>query len=110
VQKLTGPQVDRLFTIEDGQSHCDYTLANAKMRLYLNSDAALEDLRLVETKAHPVAFDNEMARIATAGSQIGKPRSCYSMKLTPRGYNAKSALVGVIRQAVCTENLIRLRG
>jgi hypothetical protein len=100
VQRLTGPQVDRLFTIQDGQSHCDYTLASAKMRIYLNSDAALEDLGLVETKADPVAFDNEMVRIATDGSDIGKPRSCYSMKLTPRGYNAKTALVGVIRQAL----------
>jgi hypothetical protein len=100
VQKLTGAQVDRLFTIADGLSHCDYTLATAKMRLYLNSDAALEELGLVQTKADPVTYDSEIARIAANGSDIGKPRSCYSMKLTPRGYNAKSALVGVIRQAL----------
>jgi hypothetical protein len=100
VQKLTGPQVDRLFTIEEVHSHCDYTLPTAKMRLYLNSDAALEDLGLVETKPDPAAFESEIARTATEGSDIGKPRSCYSMKLMPRGYNAKSALVGVIRQAL----------
>jgi hypothetical protein len=100
VQKLTGSQVDRLFTIVDGQSHCDYTLATAKMRLYLNSDAALEDLQLVETKADPVGFEEEIARITAEGSDIGMPRSCYTMKLTQRGYNAKSALVGVIRQAL----------
>jgi hypothetical protein len=100
VQKLTGHQVDRLFTMEEGRSHCDYTLPTAKMRLYLNSDAELEELRLVETKADPLAFEAEMARIATERSDIGKPRSCYSMKLTPLGYNAKSALVGVIRQAL----------
>ncbi|MEA2874526.1 MAG: hypothetical protein QOH67_4674 [Hyphomicrobiales bacterium] len=100
VQKLTGAQVDRLFTIEEGRSHCDYTLPTAKMRLYLNSDAALEELGLVETKPDASAFDSEMARTAIEGSDIGKPRSCYSMKLTPRGYNAKSALVGIIRQAL----------
>jgi len=49
VQKLTGPQVDRLFTILPEGSHCDYTLATAKMRLYFNSDAELEDLGLVVT-------------------------------------------------------------
>jgi hypothetical protein len=37
-------------------------------------------------------------RIAQEGSNIGKPKSCYSLQLTPRGYDAKSALVGVIRQ------------
>jgi len=100
VQKLTGSQVDRLFTIVDGQSHCDYTLATSKMRLYLNSDAVLEELQLVETKADPVGFEQEIARIAAEGSDIGMPRSCYTMKLTQRGYNAKSALVGVIRQAL----------
>jgi hypothetical protein len=50
VQKLTGPQVDRLFTILPEGSHCDYTLATAKMRLYFNSDAELEDLGLVKTR------------------------------------------------------------
>jgi hypothetical protein len=100
VQKLTGPQVDRLFTILPEGSHCDYTLATAKMRLYFNSDAELEDLGLVKTAADPVTFDNEMARVAAEGSNIGKPRNCYRMTVTPLGYNAKTALVGVIRQAL----------
>ena len=100
VQKLTGPQVDRLFTILPEGSHCDYTLATAKMRLYFNSDAELEDLGLVKTAADPVTFDNEMARVAAEGSSIGKPRNCYRMTVTPLGYNAKTALVGVIRQAL----------
>jgi hypothetical protein len=56
-------------------------------------------MHLVETKPDPIAFENEMARTTTTASDIGKPRSCYSMKLAPRGYNAKSALVGVIWQA-----------
>jgi hypothetical protein len=98
VQKLTGPQVDRLFTVLPGSSHCDYTLATAKMRLYFNSDAELEDLGLVETTADPATFEQELA--GADGSGNGKPRSCYRLKLTDLGYNAKSALVGVIRQAL----------
>ena len=82
VQKLTGPQVDRLFTILPEGSHCDYTLATAKMRLYFNSDAELEDLGLVKTAADPVTFDNEMARVAAEGSDIGKPRNCYRMTVS----------------------------
>ena len=100
VQKLTGAQVDRLFTVLPDSSHCDYTLATAKMRLYFNADAELEELGLIETTADPATFDAEMARIAAEGSDIGKPRSCYRLKLTPLGYDAKSALVGVIRQAL----------
>jgi hypothetical protein len=34
------------------------------------------------------AFDNEMALVAAAGSDIGKPRNCYRMTVTPLGYNA----------------------
>jgi hypothetical protein len=100
VQKLTGAQVDRLFTLEAESVHCDYTLATARMRLYFNSDAELEELRLVATAADPAAFDREISRIEAEGSDVGRPRSCYRMKLTPLGYNAKSALVGVIRQAL----------
>ena len=48
----------------------------------------------------PVGFEEEIARITAEGSDIGMPRSCYTMKLSQRGYNAKSALVGVIRQAL----------
>lgn len=100
VQKLTGPLVDRLFTVLPDSVHCDYTLPTAKMRQYLNSDTELEDLRLVETAADPATYDKEMARVAADRSDIGKPRSCYRLTLTPLGYNAKSALVGVIRQAL----------
>ena len=99
-QKLTGPQVDRLFTIVPGSSHCDYTLANAKMRLYIHIDAELEELGLIKTAADPLTYDKVMASIAESGSDIGKPRNCYSMTVTALGFNAKSALVGVIRQAL----------
>jgi hypothetical protein len=98
VQKLTGPQVERLFTIENGQVHCDYTRPTPKMRLYFYIDAALEDLGLVETEDKPEALRDEVTRVAAEGSDLGSPRSCYSMKLSERGYNAKSALVGIIRQ------------
>lgn len=99
VQKLTGPQAERLFTIENGQSHCDYTDPTPKMRLYFYIDVALAESRLVEIKDDPATLKREMARTAH-GSDIGKPRSCYSMRLTDRGFNAKSALVGIIRQQI----------
>jgi hypothetical protein len=99
VQKLTGPQAERLFTIENGQSHCDYTDATPKMRMYAYTDVALGELSLVDIKDDPAGLKREMVRTAH-GSDIGKPRSCYSMKLTDRGYNAKSALVGIIRQQI----------
>jgi len=101
VQKLSGAQAERLLTLFPVSSHCDYTLATAKMRLYFNSDAELEQLRLVESVADPDTFEKETASIAAeGGSTIGKPRSCYRLIVTRLGYDAKSALVGVIRQVL----------
>jgi len=97
-QKLTGVQAERLFTIVSGTSHCQYSLPTPQMMLYLYNDVALKDLGLVELKDDPIAFKNESLRIAAPGSDIGKALSCYSMSLTRKGANVKSALVGIIRQ------------
>src|SRR6478672_11642153 len=97
-QKLTGVQAERLFTIVSGTSHCQYSLPTPQMMLYLYNDVALKDLGLVELKDDPIALKNESLRIAAHGSDIGKALSCYSMSLTRKGANVKSALVGIIRQ------------
>jgi hypothetical protein len=96
-QKLTGVQAERLFTIVSGTSHCQYSLPTPQMMLYLYNDVALKDLGLVELKDDPIAFKNESLRVAH-GSDIGKALNCYSMTLTRKGANVKSALVGIIRQ------------
>jgi hypothetical protein len=98
VQKLTGDQAERLFTIERGQVSCEYSSPTPKMRMFVYTDAVLADLGLLEMNEDVAAFEREVVRIAHQGSSIGKPKSCYSLQLTPRGYDAKSALVGVIRQ------------
>ncbi len=98
IQKLTGDQAERLFTIEKGQVSCEYSSPTPKMRMFAYTDAVLADLGLIELNDDAAALDRETLRIAQEGSNIGKPKSCYSLQLTPRGYDAKSALVGVIRQ------------
>jgi hypothetical protein len=100
VKKLTGTQAERLLTVVHGSSHCDYRLATPKMRLYFASDVELEELGLVTTEIDPTALANEIAAIAVEGSKIGQPRSCYTLKFTDLGYNAKTVLVGVMRQAL----------
>ena len=100
VKELTAAQVDRLFTIERGGLHCEYTRPTAKMRLYVSVDAQLEEARLVQIEPNLTKLEQEAAQLASGASDIGTPRSCYSMELTSLGYNAKSALVGVIRQAL----------
>jgi hypothetical protein len=97
-QKLTGVQAERLFTIVSGTSHCQYSLPTPQMMLYLYIDVALKDLGLVKFEDDAFALENETARIAGHGSDIGKALSCYSMSLTRQGANVKSALVGIIRQ------------
>ena len=98
VQKLTGDQAERLFTIEKGQTSCEYTSPTPKMRMFLYTDAALADLGLVEMKDDSSALEHEMVQVPVEGPTIGQPKSCYSLQLTPRGYDAKSAFVGLIRQ------------
>ena len=99
VKQLSATLVDRLFTIEKDEPHCEFTRPTAKMRLYLRIDAELAEAGLVEIEPDLAELEKETARIGSGPSSIGTPRSCYRMKLTGLGYDTKSALVGIIRQA-----------
>jgi hypothetical protein len=97
VTKLTGLQVERLFTIDPSQLHCDYSRPNAQMRMYVAIDYELGELELVSS-----SYDAEGSAIKAqeAYSDIGTARGCYRLQLTDRGYNAKTALIGIIREGI----------
>src|SRR5215204_6001938 len=97
VTKLTGLQVERLFTIDPSQLHCDYSRPNAQMRMYVAIDYELGELGLVSS-----SYDAEGSAIKAqeAYSDIGTARGCYRLQLTDRGYNAKTALIGIIREGI----------
>jgi len=102
VKNLSAPEIDRLFTIEPNGVHCEYTKPTATMRVYINADASLEQANLVVVSMDEAKRDEELARTSAGTSNIGLPRSCYRMTLTPLGYDVKSALVGVIKEAFRT--------
>jgi hypothetical protein len=100
VRKLTGVHVDRLFTLDSQQVHCVFTKPDLRMSLYLTLDYELENWKLVESSFDEAALAK--LRDASAGQalNIGEPRSCYRLKLTDVGYDAKTALLGIMRMGL----------
>lgn len=99
IENITGYQLDRLFTIEPDKLHCTYTRPEPDMRLYMVADAELTQTGLVKIEPKDEELAQQISLAAGEPSNIGTPVSCYKMTLTKLGYDTKSVLVGIIRQA-----------
>jgi hypothetical protein len=96
VTKLTGLQVERLFTVDASVPHCDYSRPDPQMRMYMTIDYELNEMGLLTSRPDPDATATEAQK---SYPDIGTARSCHRLELTDRGYNAKTALIGIIREA-----------
>jgi hypothetical protein len=99
VRRLSAPHIERLFTVDPAHIHCVYTKPDANMRRFLMADSDLETWDLVTMKLDEKALEEFSKQVAEKPVAIGVPRSCYHMELTTSGINAKTALLGVIRDA-----------
>ena len=97
VTRLTGLQVERLFTVDPSQLHCDFTQPNAQMRLYVTLDYELGAMGLVSATPDPEGSAIEAQK---THPDIGAARGCYRLQLTARGYNVKTAMIGIIREGL----------
>jgi|1186.fasta_scaffold188498_2 hypothetical protein len=97
VTRLTGLQVERLFTVDPSQLHCDFTQPNAQMRLYVTLDYELGAMGLVSATPDPEGSAIEAQK---THPDIGAARGCHRLQLTARGYNVKTAMIGIIREGL----------
>jgi hypothetical protein len=97
VTRLTGLQVERLFTVDPSQLHCDFTQPNAQMRLYVTLDYELGAMGLVSATPDPEGSAIEAQK---THPDIGAARGCRRLQLTARGYNVKTAMIGIIREGL----------
>jgi len=95
--KLTGAHIERLFTIDPTMVNCLYTKPDMQMSVFLALDYQLQKWDLVRTKPAEKALPEILDKSGGQESEIGRPVSCYTMELTDAGYDAKTALLGIIR-------------
>ena len=99
VRRLSGAHIERLFTVNPAHTHCVFTKPDANMRRFLMADSDLETWGLVKINLDERALEDLSKQVAEKPLAIGTPRSCYHMELTLPGIDAKTALLGVIRDA-----------
>lgn len=96
VARLSGLQLERLFTIDPSQLHCEFARPNLQMRAYAALDYELGTQGLISSTYDP---DGSAAEAIKAHPDIGPSRGCHRLELTARGYNVKTAVIGIIREA-----------
>ena len=95
LSKLTGAHIERLFNVDRTVVSCLYSNPDLPMSVFIGLDLQLERWGFV--KRQPA--EEALAELKKAGGEadIGQPVHCYTMALTPTGYDAKTALLGIIR-------------
>ncbi|MFE1602800.1 hypothetical protein [Methylobacterium sp. ID0610] len=94
IKALNGLELQRLFSLEENGVHCQYSKPTSEMRMFSAVDFDLEQAGLITS-----TYDEEATTAASDRrfADIGAARSCYRLAFTPRGFNVKTVLVGVIR-------------
>ena len=96
--KLTGAHIERLFTIDTpSMVNCVYTKPNMQMGVYLTLDYQLLTWKFLESEPAEGALAEHVKDLDGKESEIGLPSSCHTLKLTATGYDAKTALLKIIR-------------
>ena len=96
VARLSGLQLERLFTIDASQLHCEFTRPNLQMLAYAALDYELGAMGLISSQYDPEGSATEAKKVHP---DIGSSRGCHRLQLTARGYNVKTAVIGTIREA-----------
>jgi hypothetical protein len=94
IARLTGLQMQRLFTIDPSQLHCQFTQPNAEMRLFVTLDYELGEMGLISSTPDPEGSAIEAQK---THPDIGMARGCHRLQLTARGQNVRTALIGIVR-------------
>jgi hypothetical protein len=96
VARLSGLQLERLFTIDPSQLHCEFTRPNLQMRAFAALDYELGAMGLISSQYDA---DGSAAEATKVHPDIGASRGCHRLQLTARGYNVKTAVIGILREA-----------
>lgn len=84
-------EVDRLMYVGTMGDSCEFSNPSTKTQGYMDTDRQLKKKGLVEFEPDVATY--ERVRKAGETRENGLPMSCYKMKLTIEGLNAKTALV-----------------
>jgi hypothetical protein len=94
---LTPEEFIRMMNIGELKDLCVFETPNAGMKQTLSIDRTLHNKGLAEISDNPETFERVRGKFTELAAQaklppIGYPLSCYNLKLTEDGYNAKTVL------------------
>jgi hypothetical protein len=81
--------------LSDGDLHCEFDNATSTMRKFLAADAVLREKGLVEQIDRPDLLE-KVRRDPDRNKDLGEPRRCYQMALSPLGADVKSVIISEI--------------
>jgi hypothetical protein len=103
MSSLNAMEIERLLhrpdygkaALSDSDLHCEFDNATSTMRKFLAADAVLREKGLIEQIDRPDLLDR-LRREPTRDPNLGAPRRCYQMALTPLGADVKSVIISEI--------------
>ena len=103
MSSLNAMEIERLLhrpdygkaALSDSDLHCEFDNATSTMRKFLAADAVLREKGLIEQIDRPDLLDR-LRREPSRDPNLGEPRRCYQMALTPLGADVKSVIISEI--------------
>lgn len=81
--------------LSDGDLHCEFDNATSTMRKFMAADAVLREKGLIELIDRPDLLE-KLRQGSSRNKDLGEPRRCYQMALTPLGADVKSVIISEI--------------
>lgn len=81
--------------LSDEDLHCEFDNATSTMRKFMAADAVLREKGLIELIDRPDLLE-KVRRRTSRSKELGEPRRCYQMALTPLGADVKSVIISEI--------------
>ena len=78
--------------LSDEDLHCEFDNATSTMRKFMAADAVLREKGLIELIDRPDLLE-KVRNLSSRNKDLGEPRRCYQMALTPLGADVKSVIV-----------------
>lgn len=110
---MTAAEVERLLhrseysksQLSDFDAHCDFEMANKKMKTFAAADAGLIEKKLVE-RVDRRDLTRRLREDLKFSTELGEASGCYQLALTGLGSNLRSLLISEVARIFGTTSVV----